>query len=141
MGQGTPSTGPGEYDRLRAAVWREGGPWDVDRVLRTCLRMGWTIYRSRARHELKSLVADGVLVATDDAKVFHVARFTAEQAADRLGIAPENIDAFVRLVDLMRTPEADAAELDRLRRELEAVRESERVHDGRGKDTDSTMNR
>ena len=43
---------------------------------------------------------------------------TPEQSADDLGIAPEHLDHFVAMVDLMRTPEAKNAELERLRDEM-----------------------
>jgi hypothetical protein len=56
------------------------------------------------------------------------ARLTPEQAADRLGIADEHFDTFVRLVDALRTPDARAAERDRLRAELDAVNEA--LHEG-----------
>ncbi|MCX5562735.1 hypothetical protein [Streptomyces sp. NBC_00038] len=51
-------------------------------------------------------------------------QLTPEDAADRLGIADENVEVFVRLVDALRTPEARDAEVDRLRAELAAVDEA-----------------
>ncbi|MFF9088633.1 hypothetical protein ACF1BE_19815 [Streptomyces sp. NPDC014991] len=53
-----------------------------------------------------------------------MAYLTPEQAADRLGIADENVEVFVRLVDALRTPEARAAEVTRLRADLDAVDEA-----------------
>jgi hypothetical protein len=52
-----------------------------------------------------------------------MSRLTPEEAADRLGIADENVALFVRLVDALRTPEAHDAETARLRAELAAVNE------------------
>ncbi|MFE2407067.1 hypothetical protein ACFXDE_01850 [Kitasatospora sp. NPDC059408] len=46
-----------------------------------------------------------------------------EHAADRLGIAEQNHDLFVALVDALRTPEARDAETARLRAELAAIDE------------------
>ncbi|MEU3289915.1 hypothetical protein [Streptomyces longwoodensis] len=53
-----------------------------------------------------------------------MAHMTPEQAADRLGIAGDDVEAFVRLVDALRTPKARDAEVTRLRAELEAVDEA-----------------
>lgn len=55
-------------------------------------------------------------------------RLTPEQAADRLGIADEHFDTFVRLVDALRTPDARTAEVERLRAELDAVNAA--LHEG-----------
>ncbi|MEU0675462.1 hypothetical protein ABZ330_21725 [Streptomyces sp. NPDC006172] len=51
-------------------------------------------------------------------------RLTPKQAADRLGIADENVEVFARLVDALRTPEVRGAELARLCAELDAVNEA-----------------
>ncbi|AQW55277.1 hypothetical protein ACIQPP_05505 [Streptomyces violaceusniger] len=51
-------------------------------------------------------------------------RLTPEQAADRLGIADENVELFLSLVDALRTPEARNVEVARLRAEIDSVNEA-----------------
>ncbi|EPH40869.1 hypothetical protein ABT390_36670 [Streptomyces aurantiacus] len=53
-----------------------------------------------------------------------MSRLTPDDAADRLGIADENVELFIRVVDALRAPEARDAELARLRTELDAVNEA-----------------
>ncbi|MFB8199369.1 hypothetical protein [Kitasatospora purpeofusca] len=50
-----------------------------------------------------------------------MSRFTPDEGAEALGIAVEHREVFRAVVEAFRTPEAQDAELARLRKELEAI--------------------